>query len=133
LVECWLRCPPAGDVVSAFLGASTGQQGIVLFARPTAVANLLEQVDQAVNALGTGSYQPQASDQAVDVRLVQGNALHDLALHLSWIVAVRAMGLVDVQVRGLWTAAYCGVRRNAPAPAREAHRNNRLDPSGASG
>jgi len=61
-----------------------------------ATPDLLERVDQAVDALGTWRHQPQPLDQALDLRLVQGNALHDLACTLSWIVALRAMGPADV-------------------------------------
>ena len=45
---------------------------------PAAIADLFEQVDQAVDALRAGSHQPQAPDQAFDVPVVQGDALHDL-------------------------------------------------------
>jgi hypothetical protein len=48
----------------------------------TAAADLLEQVDQAVDALGAGSHQPQSPDQALDVSVVQADALHDLAVHV---------------------------------------------------
>jgi hypothetical protein len=39
---------------------------------PAAIADLLEQVDQAVDALGAGRHQTQSLDQALDVRFVQG-------------------------------------------------------------
>jgi hypothetical protein len=49
-------------------------------ALPAATPDLLEQVDQAVDALGAGRHQPQSLDQALDVGIVQGNALHDLVV-----------------------------------------------------
>jgi hypothetical protein len=49
---------------------------------PGAIAQLLEQIDQAVDALGAGSHQPQALDQALDVRLIKRNALYQLAMYL---------------------------------------------------
>ncbi len=46
---------------------------------PAAIADLFEQVDQAVDALGAGRHQPQALHQALDVSLVEGDALNNLA------------------------------------------------------
>ena len=48
----------------------------------TAPADLLEQVDWAVDPLGVRGHQPQPLDQALDVCLVQGDALHDLPVQL---------------------------------------------------
>ena len=50
--------------------------------RAAAAPDLLEQVDHAVDALDAGRHQPQSLDQALDVRVVQGDALHQLAVHL---------------------------------------------------
>jgi hypothetical protein len=36
-------------------------------ALPAAIADLLEQVDQAIDPLGAGSHQPQSLNQALDV------------------------------------------------------------------
>ena len=46
------------------------------------VVNLLKQVDQAVDALRAGCDLAQAVDEALDVLLVQRDALHDLAMNL---------------------------------------------------
>ena len=54
---------------------------------------LLEQVDQAVDALGAGGHQPQSLNQALDVRVVQGNALHQLAVHLELDGCLTCHGL----------------------------------------
>jgi hypothetical protein len=51
-------------------------------ALPAASPDLLEQVDQPVDVLGAGRHQPQTLDQALDVRVVQGDALYELAVHL---------------------------------------------------
>jgi hypothetical protein len=58
-----------------------------------ATADLLEQVNQAVDASGTGAHQPQSVDQALDIYVVQGDAWTSWRGTLSWIVALRAMGL----------------------------------------
>jgi len=46
-------------------------------------ADLLEQVDEAVDARGAWRHLAQPVDQALDVLLVEGDALHDLAV--SWV------------------------------------------------
>ena len=47
-----------------------------------AASNLLEEIDQALDAGRAGRHQPQPLDQAVDVRVVQGKALDHLAVDL---------------------------------------------------